>query len=358
MAGIGQFAVIQSVARSVGVEASPLNLRDAGEIERAVTAFASSNNGGLIVAASAIASVQRNLIIELAARHRLPAVYFDRHFVAGGGLISYGADFVDQCRRAVGYVDRILKGEKPADMPVQAPTNPVKEQNLKAHSAYMGDLYAQRQVALGGLFVDDAGGGFAFVRAKDRGEATALLAADPAIREGVFTGVVRPCHAVFNEPEDTGAALSQARANKHAVRALFEAVDRRDGEGVRASYGENITIHEAASLPYGGDYHGLEGALRHGQGFRAAWDRFQQYETRGLDPQIVADGDHVVVLWQHKVESVETGDRLELPAVSVYRMKNARIADSRMFHFDTAALLCFLERNVVNPASHMPGYLR
>jgi putative ABC transport system substrate-binding protein len=120
--GIGQFAVIQSVARSVGVDVSPLNLRDAGDIERAVTAFASSSNGGLIVAASALATVERGLIVELAARHRLPAVYFDRQFVTSGGLISYGADLEDGYRRAAGYVDRILKGEKPADMPVQAPT--------------------------------------------------------------------------------------------------------------------------------------------------------------------------------------------------------------------------------------------
>jgi putative tryptophan/tyrosine transport system substrate-binding protein len=129
--GIGQFAVIQSVARSLGVEVSPLNLRDAGETERAVTAFARSSNGGLIVPASALASVQRNLIIELAARHRLPAVYFERLFVASGGLISYGADFTDQYRRAAGYVDRILKGEKPADLPVQAPTKYELVINLK-----------------------------------------------------------------------------------------------------------------------------------------------------------------------------------------------------------------------------------
>jgi putative tryptophan/tyrosine transport system substrate-binding protein len=120
--GIGQFAVIQSVARSVGVDVSPLNLRDSGETERAVTAFASSNNGGLIVAASALATVERTLIIELAARHKLPAVYFDRLFVAAGGLISYGAGLEDGWRRAASYVDRILKGEKPADMPVQTPT--------------------------------------------------------------------------------------------------------------------------------------------------------------------------------------------------------------------------------------------
>ena len=133
--GIGQFAVIQSVAPSVGVEVSPINLRDAGEIERAVTAFARSANGGLIVTASALANVHRDLIIALAARHKLPAVYFDRFFVAGGGLISYGADFVDQYRRAAGYVDRILKGEKPADLPVQAPTKYELVINLKTAKA-------------------------------------------------------------------------------------------------------------------------------------------------------------------------------------------------------------------------------
>ena len=129
--GIGQFAVIQSVARSVGVEVSPLNLRDASETERAVAAFARSSNGGLIVAGSALANVQRNLIIELAARHRLPAVYYERLYVASGGLISYGPDLVDQYRRAAGYVDRILKGEKPADMPVEAPTKYELVINLK-----------------------------------------------------------------------------------------------------------------------------------------------------------------------------------------------------------------------------------
>jgi ABC-type uncharacterized transport system substrate-binding protein len=133
--GIGQFAVIQSVAPSVGVEVSPINLRDAGEIERGVTAFARSGNGGLIVAASALATVHRDLIITLAARHKLPAVYFNRVFVTDGGLISYGADFNDQYRRAAGYIDRILKGEKPADLPVQAPTKYELVINLKTAKA-------------------------------------------------------------------------------------------------------------------------------------------------------------------------------------------------------------------------------
>jgi len=121
-AGIGQFAVIQSVAPSVGVDVSPINARDAAEIERSVAAFARFPNGGLIVTASGLWVSHRDLIITLAARYNLPAVYFGRFFVAAGGLISYGPNFPDQFRRAAGYVDRILKGEKPADLPVQAPT--------------------------------------------------------------------------------------------------------------------------------------------------------------------------------------------------------------------------------------------
>jgi putative tryptophan/tyrosine transport system substrate-binding protein len=134
-AGIGQFAVIQSVAPSLGVEVSPINVRDAPEIERAVAAFARGSNGGLIVSASGLAIVHRDLIITLAARHRLPAVYFARYFVTGGGLISYGSDNIDPHRRAAGYVDRILKDEKPADLPVQAPTKYELVINLKTAKA-------------------------------------------------------------------------------------------------------------------------------------------------------------------------------------------------------------------------------
>jgi putative ABC transport system substrate-binding protein len=133
--GIGQFAAIQSVAPSLGVEVSPVNMRDADEIERTVSAFARSSNGGLIVTGSGLAVVHRDLIITLAARHKLPAVYFDRYFVTGGGLISYGPDLFDQYRRAASYVDRILKGEKPADLPVQAPTKYETVINLKTAKA-------------------------------------------------------------------------------------------------------------------------------------------------------------------------------------------------------------------------------
>jgi putative ABC transport system substrate-binding protein len=129
--GIGQLAVIQSVAPSVGVDVSPVNMGDATEFERAVTAFASSRNGGLIIPASGLAVVRRNLIITLAARHKLPAVYYERHYVDAGGLISYGANFLDEYRRAAVYVDRILKGEKPSDLPVQAPTKYELVVNLK-----------------------------------------------------------------------------------------------------------------------------------------------------------------------------------------------------------------------------------
>jgi ABC-type uncharacterized transport system substrate-binding protein len=140
--GIGQFAVIQSVASAAGVEVSPIHPRDAGEIERAVAAFAQSPNGGLIVTSSALSVAHRELIIALAARHRLPAVYYRRYFVASGGLISYGFDLVDQYRRAAGYVDRILKGEKPADLPVQAPTRYELVINLKTAKALGIDLPA------------------------------------------------------------------------------------------------------------------------------------------------------------------------------------------------------------------------
>jgi putative ABC transport system substrate-binding protein len=130
-AGLGLFGAIQSAAPSFGLEATPVNVRDADEIERGITAFARSPNGGLVVTGSALAVVHRNLIITLAARYKLPTVYFQRLFVAAGGLLSYAPDFLDQFRQAASYVDRILKGEKPADLPVQAPTRYELVLNLK-----------------------------------------------------------------------------------------------------------------------------------------------------------------------------------------------------------------------------------
>jgi len=129
--GSSAFAVIQAAAPSLGVEVTPVNLRDAPEIERALADFARTSNGGLIVTGSALSNVHHKLIITLAARHKLPAIYFERSFSAGGGLISYGSDYIDHYRRAAGYVDRILKGEKPANLPVQAPTKYELVINLK-----------------------------------------------------------------------------------------------------------------------------------------------------------------------------------------------------------------------------------
>jgi ABC-type uncharacterized transport system substrate-binding protein len=134
-AGTGQLGAIQAVAPSFGVELRPVDVRDGPEIERAVAAFARASNGGLIVTGSTLALVHRDLIVTLAARHKLPAVYFQRVFVTSGGLISYAPDQIDQFRRAADYVDRILKGERPADLPVQAPTKLELVINLKTARA-------------------------------------------------------------------------------------------------------------------------------------------------------------------------------------------------------------------------------
>jgi putative tryptophan/tyrosine transport system substrate-binding protein len=129
--GTSQFAVIQAVAPSLRMEVTPVNMRDAGEIEHTIAAFAGSPNAGLIMTSGPSARLHRDLIIKLAARHKLPAIYTERSFVAAGGLISYGADYIDQYRQAASYVDRILRGEKPADLPVQAPTKYELVVNLK-----------------------------------------------------------------------------------------------------------------------------------------------------------------------------------------------------------------------------------
>jgi putative tryptophan/tyrosine transport system substrate-binding protein len=138
--GIGQFGTIQGMAPSFGVEVKPIDVRDPGEIERAVSIFAREPNGGLIMTGSPAGAVHRKLVISLAARHRLPAVYGYRYFVMDGGLTSYGPDTIDQFRRAAGYVDRILNGEKPSDLPVQAPTKYELVINLKTAKALGLDI--------------------------------------------------------------------------------------------------------------------------------------------------------------------------------------------------------------------------
>ena len=133
--GPAEFGIIQATAQSLKVEANPINVLDVGEVERAVATFARSANGGLIVTGSAFAMLHRDLIVTLAARHKLPAVYYERVFVTAGGLISYGSNIVENSRRAASYVDRILKGEKPADLPVQTPTKYEMVLNLKTAKA-------------------------------------------------------------------------------------------------------------------------------------------------------------------------------------------------------------------------------
>ena len=134
-AGPGQFGALQALAPSFGIELRPVDLHDTVGIEQGIAAFAKGSNNGLIVTGSPSATLHRDLIISLAARHKLPAVYYERSYVPAGGLISYGSDYLDQCRRAAGYVDRILKGEKPADLPVQAPTKYELAINLKTAKA-------------------------------------------------------------------------------------------------------------------------------------------------------------------------------------------------------------------------------
>ena len=135
-AGPGQFGALQAVAPSLGVELRAVNVRDADEIERSIAGFAQGSNGGLVVTGSAAAAAHRDLIVSLAARHRLPAVYNARLYCEIGGLVSYGADFPDQFRRAAGYVDRILKGEKPADLPVQQSTRIKLIINMRAAKTF------------------------------------------------------------------------------------------------------------------------------------------------------------------------------------------------------------------------------
>jgi putative tryptophan/tyrosine transport system substrate-binding protein len=138
--GLAQFGIIQTMAPTLRVEVSPINLRDAGEIERTVAAFSRTPDGGLIMTASGAAIRHRDLVVMLAARHKLPAIYWERFFVAAGGLLSYGLDTLDNYHRAAGYVDRILKGEKPADLPVQAPTKYELVINMKTAKALGLDI--------------------------------------------------------------------------------------------------------------------------------------------------------------------------------------------------------------------------
>jgi uncharacterized protein YciI/ketosteroid isomerase-like protein len=228
--------------------------------------------------------------------------------------------------------------------PAWIPGRPLREQPLATHLAYMEALFKAGGLVFAGPFLDDSGGA-AFVRAADEVAAAAICDGDPAVLSGVFIGEVRPWMSMFDISRDFRAKLlQQAEAERNAavVRSLFKAVEQRNGEGVVRAYDEAIIIHEAPSLPYGGDYEGLPGAFGHATGYRRAWDPLQGNAERELGAEIIADPDRVVVLWNQKGRNPINGEVFEMPVASVYRMKDGRIIDSRMFHFDVAASRAFL----------------
>jgi uncharacterized protein YciI/ketosteroid isomerase-like protein len=222
----------------------------------------------------------------------------------------------------------------------------MREQALSPHLAYMQSLFGTGALAFAGPFLDDSGGA-AFVRAADEAAAVAIRDGDPAVQSGVFVGEVKPWMSVFDTSRELAAKpdqQAQAERNAKTVRDLFKAVEKREREGVLRAYDEAIAIHEAPSLPYGGSYRGFRGAFAHATDYRAAWDPVQGDAERQLGAEIVAGPDCVVVLWCQKGRNPVNAEAFEMPVASVYRMKDGRIVDSRMFHFDAAASRDFLDR--------------
>lgn len=236
--------------------------------------------------------------------------------------------------------------------PAWIPGRPLREQALATHLAYMEDLFKAGRLVFAGPFLDDSGGA-AFVRAAEAAAAEAIRDSDPAVLAGVFMAEVRPWMSMFDISREFRAKLRrQGESDRNAaiVHGLFKAVEQRNGEGVARAYDEAIIIHEAPSLPYGGDYQGLRGAFGHATGYRSAWDPLQGDAERELDAEIIADPDRVVVLWEQKGRNPVSGEIFAMPVASVYRMKDGRIVDSRMYHFDVAASRAFLDRAAADAA--------
>jgi len=230
--------------------------------------------------------------------------------------------------------------------PAWSPGRPLREQALATHLSYMEGLFKAGSLVLAGLFLDDSGGA-AFVHAADQAAAGAIRDGDPAVETGVFIGEVKPWMSMFDISRDFRTKLHrqvEAERNAAVVHRLFNAVEQRNREGVLRAYDEAIIIHEAPSLPYGGDYEGLRGAFDHGTGYRGAWDLLQGPAERELDAEFIAERDRVVVLWKQKGRNSASGEIFKMPAVSVYRLRDGRIIDSRMYHFDVAASRAFLDR--------------
>jgi ketosteroid isomerase-like protein/uncharacterized protein YciI len=236
---------------------------------------------------------------------------------------------------------------------------PLSEQPLGPHRAYIEKLFEAGAVVLAGPFLDAASGGFAIVRATAPAAAARILADDPAISGGVLRGEVRPWHPLFESAR--GQRPLEAERNLEAVRRIFALVEERGDAGASAArwqsyegaYDRDVAIHEAGSLPYGGDYTGTGAVARHAQAFIATWASLQSGEERALEPEFLADGDRVAVLWRQRAHIPRTGERFDMPAVSIYRMRDGRVVDSRMFHFDAGAVRDFLER--AKRAADAPG---
>ena len=244
--------------------------------------------------------------------------------------------------RAVGRLFAILYRRGPAWIPGK----PLLEQALKPHLAYMQNLFDSGRLVFAGPFLDESGG-LAFLHASDEAEVAKVRDDDPAVQSGVFIGEVKVWMAVFGTSRDLSAKLDlqlESERNAAVARNLFRAIERRDGEGVMQAYDKAITIHEAPSLPYGGDYDGLRGAFDHAVGYQGAWDPLQENAERELQAEVIAGGDRVVVLWKQRGRNRQSGETFEMAVASVYHMKDGRIVDSRMFHFDAGASRAFLDR--------------
>jgi uncharacterized protein YciI len=222
---------------------------------------------------------------------------------------------------------------------------PLAHQPLGPHRAYIRGLARAGRILLAGPFLDGAAGGLVALRAPDTEAAAAVLAADPAVRDGVLMGEVRPWRVLSGD--GTASAVNLA-----VVRRIFEVVESRGDAGgrearwavYRAAYAPEVAIHEAPSLPYGGDYEGPEAVARHAQGYGGAWDGLQDAAERALEPEFLAGGDHVAVLWRQRAHDPRTGERFDMPAMSLVTLREGRVVESRMFHFDAGAAAAFLAR--------------
>ena len=220
------------------------------------------------------------------------------------------------------------------------------ERSLGEHGRYLRRLEASRRVVAGQPFLGEDGG-VVIVRASDRGEAASIAAGDPAVQAGLLVAEVRGWAPVpKSHPADAGWSelAGEMLCNLDVVRRLFDGVERRDLAAFADAFDETAVVREAPSLPYGGTYHGVDGLGRHAAGYRSAWDPVQDAEARRLAPEFMPYGDRVVVLWRQRGRDASSGERFDMPAVSIYRLRDARIVESRMFHFDAGAVRAFLDR--------------